>query len=77
VTRVAVWRNWEGLSLRASQFSPRVTASDVPALNLLQLHQQSHCACQRVYRSVEGRMMHHACLPTVNPQVHRDSAPHH
>jgi hypothetical protein len=33
---VAVWRDREALSQRASQFSPRVT-SDVPALNLLKL----------------------------------------
>lgn len=39
-------------------------------------HQQSHCTCQRVDRSVlAGRTMHHPRLPTVNPQVHRDSAP--
>ena len=76
--RVAVWRDGEGLNQRASQLSPRVTASDGPALNLLQLPQQSHCTCQPVHRSVlAGRTMHHPCLTTVNPQVHRDSAPHH
>ena len=39
----------DGPSQRASQFSPRVTASDVPALPLLHRHQQSHCAfsCER------------------------------
>jgi hypothetical protein len=31
----SLWRDGEGLNQRASQFSPLITASDVPALNLL------------------------------------------
>jgi len=76
--RVVVWRDGEGLNQRASQFSPRVTASDGLALNLLQLREQSHCTCQRVHRSVFGGADDASSLPYYRePPVHRDSAPHH
>ena len=52
MTRVAIWPDGEGFSQRASQFSPHVTASDVPALNLLQLPSTSHYSCHVSYRSV-------------------------
>ena len=53
--RVAVWRDGEGLSQRASQLAPRVTASDGSALNLLQLlstksRHLSTCLSIRVWR---------------------------
>ncbi len=63
---------------RASQFSPRVTASDVPALNLSQLpsNESLHLStCLSI--SFGGADDAPARIPGVNPQVHRNSAPHH
>jgi len=75
--RVAVGAMGRALTNAHRNSRPRVTASDVPALNFLHLPSTRSPTRQGVHRSVlAGRTMHHPRLHALNPQVHRDSAPY-
>ena len=75
--RVAFGAMGSALTSAHRNSRPCITASDVPALNLLHLPSTRSLTYQGVYLSVlAGRTMHHPRLLTLNSQVHRDSAPH-
>ena len=75
--RVAFGAMGSALTSAHRNSRPCITASGVPALNLLHLPSTRSLTYQGLHRSVlAGRTMHHPRLLTLNSQVHRDSAPH-